>query len=315
MRRKNARLGWAGTELDDHRCNCALLAHSEAPGHEVYSPHEPMAQGTGHTANLRFARLRVLNSHWPEYLIEAWGTAMLLWVSAMVAGWVEPRFRASWPALAWRGLEAIATALTIVIIVYSPWGRRSGAHFNPALTVTFLALKRIAVWDAVLYSAFQVVGAFIGLLLAGFILGAALREPPVLWIVTQPGRYGIWAALFAEFAVSFIFMRTILWMGGRPAMMRLTGVFAGALAFLCVCFEAPISRFSINPARSFASAAASGQWAAFWIYLIAPPTGMLAAAWIARLQPSTPMLRCAKLVHSNSERCIHCGYVPNEHSR
>jgi aquaporin Z len=259
---------------------------------------------------LRLATLRALISHWPEYLIEAWGMAMLLWVSAMVAGWVEPRFRLVWPTLAWRGLEAIATALTIVIIVYSPWGRRSGAHFNPALTLTFLALNRIAIWDAVLYSAFQVVGAVIGLLVAGLILGAALREAPVTWIVTRPGRFGVWPAFFAEFVVAFIFMRTILWMGGRPAVMRLTGVFAGALAFLCVCFEKPVSGFSINPARSFASAVASGQWTAFWIYLVAPPAGMLAAAWIAQFQANTPMLLCAKLVHSDNKRCIHCGHVP-----
>jgi aquaporin Z len=138
-------------------------------------------------------------------------------------------------------------------------------------------------------------------------LGAALRDPPVMWIVTRPGRYGIWVALFAEFIVAFFLMRTILWMGGRPNTGRLTGVFAGILACLCVCFEAPLSGFSINPARSFASALASGYWTAFWIYLIAPPAGMLAAAGVARLQVSTPMLGCAKLVHDMNRPCIHCG--------
>jgi aquaporin Z len=251
-------------------------------------------------------RLRVTRAHWPEYFIEAWGTAMLLWVVAMTAGLIEPRFRSSWPPLAWRALEAVAIAPTIALLIYSPWGRRSGAHFNPAITVTFWALGKVALRDALLYTAFQGLGAILGLLIAELILGAALREPPVMWIVTRPGPYGVAVALLAEFTVAFILMRTILWMGGRPRIGRLTGLFVGLLAFLCVCFEAPLSGFSINPARSFASALASGYWTAFWIYLIAPPAGMLAAAGIARVQ-LTPMLSCAKLTHDHDRPCIHCG--------
>ena len=48
-------------------------------------------------------------------------------------------------------LGGIAMGLTAVAIISSPWGKRSGAHMNPALTLTFLTLGKIAPWDALFY--------------------------------------------------------------------------------------------------------------------------------------------------------------------
>jgi aquaporin Z len=68
--------------------------------------------------------------------------------------------------------------------------------------------------------------------------------------------------------------------------------------------EAPFSGMSMNPARSFASAAPAGLWDALWIYFVAPPLGMLGAAAIhARLDAR---VGCAKLQHSADVPCIHC---------
>ena len=243
----------------------------------------------------------MLRAHWPEYLIEAWGMAVLLLVSGLITAVTETGLR-FWPGGARRVVEGVAIASTVIGLTYSPWGRRSGAHFNPAVTVTFLALGRVKLRDALYYSLFQVIGALLGLLLAGLILGATLREPPVRWIVTQPGAHGIAVAFAAEFIIAWILMTTILWVGGNGRLQRATGLFAGGLVFLFICFEAPLSGFSMNPARTFASATAAGSWTAFWIYLVAPPTGMLTAAFAARYFTKIPMLACAKLVHDGSTR-------------
>lgn len=84
----------------------------------------------------------MLRAHWPEYLIEAWGMAVLLLVSGLVTAVTETGLR-SWPAGARRIVEGVAISSTVIGLVYSPWGRRSGAHFNPAVTVAFLALGRV----------------------------------------------------------------------------------------------------------------------------------------------------------------------------
>jgi aquaporin Z len=47
-----------------------------------------------------------------------------------------------------RMLMGLATGLTIMVIVLSPWGKQSGAHINPAVTITFHRLRKMASWDA-----------------------------------------------------------------------------------------------------------------------------------------------------------------------
>lgn len=242
--------------------------------------------------------------------MEAAGLALIVLVSAAATVLVETRLGQSWPGSARRAIEGVAIAGTLVGLIYSPWGRQSGAHFNPAVTLTFLALGRVKRWDAVFYSAAHFAGALAGIVLAGLILGMPLRRPPVTWIVTEPGAAGIGVAFAAEFAISGLLMTTILSVGGSAAFARFTGVAAGTLVFLYICFEAPLSGFSMNPARTFASAAAADRWAYFWIYALAPLAGMLTAALINRRAGILPMMACAKLIHDSSTRCIHCGFTP-----
>ena len=44
---------------------------------------------------------------------------------------------------------SISTVLGLLI--QSPWGKRSGAHMNPAITIAFLRLEKIHPWDALFY--------------------------------------------------------------------------------------------------------------------------------------------------------------------
>jgi aquaporin Z len=256
------------------------------------------------------AAVRALREHWPEYLMEAWGLAIVMLVSAAITVIAETSLPPAWLGGLRRIIEGVVIAGTVVALIYSPWGRRSGAHYNPAVTLTFFALGRVTGLDAVFYAVFQVGGGILGILIAGFLLGSPVREPPVMWIVTRPGQQGAVVAFIAELTISFVLMSTVLVTGGLSTVSRFTGVFVGALIFLYICFEAPLSGFSMNPARSFASAAVSGSWHAFWIYALAPPAGMLAAALLNRSFAALPCLGCAKLIHDSASRCIHCGFVP-----
>src|SRR5690349_10854499 len=51
-------------------------------------------------------------------------------------------------ALARRAIIGAAMGATAVLLIYSPWGRRSGAHMNPAMTLCFLRLGKIRARDA-----------------------------------------------------------------------------------------------------------------------------------------------------------------------
>jgi aquaporin Z len=254
----------------------------------------------------------VLRRHWPEYLAEAGGLGAIMLVSALVVAAAEvPLIPAlgALPALGRRAVEALAVAGTSMAMVYSPWGRQSGAHFNPAVTTAFLALGRVHPGDAIFYVIAQVAGGLAGLLLGSMLLGEAVSRPPVMWLTTVPGTAGSVAAFLAEFTGAFVLMSLVLVVGGVKRIAGLTGLAVGCLLFASIVVFAPLSGISLNPARSLATAMPSGVWTAIWIYLSAPPLGMLLAVLVNR-ETHLPLIRCAKLVHDRGVRCIHCGYEP-----
>ena len=105
--------------------------------------------------------------------------------------------------LARRALVGAAMGATAIALVYSPWGRRSGAHFNPAVTIAFHRLGKVRTRDAVGYVAGQVLGGIAGVQLAALALGAHLAHPSVAFATTVPGSAGPFAAFAAESAISF----------------------------------------------------------------------------------------------------------------
>ena len=256
-----------------------------------------------------------LRQHWPEYLIEAFGLGAIMFVSVIAVAALEVPLVPALGALdpvARRALAGFCIAGTVVALVYSRWGRQSGSHFNPSVTLTFLLLGRVRPWDAAFYIASQVAGGLAGIHVARLLLGEIVARPPVRWIVTVPGHAGVGSAFAAELVCAFLLMSVVLVLGGVPRLAKLTGLAAGLLIFSYILFESPISGFSLNPARSFASALPAGVWMAFWIYLLAPPLGMLLAALLNQ-QAHLPCMACAKLVHDDGVRCIHCGFVPHRH--
>lgn len=198
--------------------------------------------------------------------------------------------------------------LTAIGIIYSPWGRRSGAHINPSVTLTYFRLGKIAPRDAAAYVAAQFVGGAVGLGLAALLLGDALGHASVGYVATRPGAYGLATAFAAEVAISFGLMSLVLWASNHPRLERFTGALAGCLVAAYITFEAPLSGMSMNPARTFASALAGGDFSSVWIYFTAPPLGMLAAAEAYCRVLGKGAVECAKLRHDERSRCIFCEY-------
>lgn len=252
--------------------------------------------------------LAVLRNHWPEYLMEAAELGIFM-ISACGFGVLleypgSPVHQAIADPFFRRVLMGLAMGLTAVGIVYSPWGKRSGAHFNPSVTLTFFRLGKIEKWDAVFYVLAQFAGGIAGVAIASLTLKGMLGAPQVNYVATQPGRYGMGAAFLAEAVISFVLMTVVLNVSSRMSIARYTGLFSGSLVVTYISLEAPISGMSMNPARTFGSALAAQAWDVLWIYFTAPPLGMLLAAEVySRLKGAGNVL-CAKLHHHNQQRCI-----------
>jgi aquaporin Z len=125
-------------------------------------------------------------------------------------------------------------------------------------------------------------------------------------VVTVPGDAGNLVAFLAETAITFGLMLTVLFVSNTPRLERYTGLFAGFLVALYITLEAPLSGMSMNPARTWASAWVADRWTAIWIYFTAPLLGMLAAAQTYLWFKGPAGVFCAKLRHTNRQRCIFC---------
>lgn len=257
---------------------------------------------------------RALREHWPEYLAEAGGLGLFM-VSACVCGTLLGHpdsvvVKALPDPLVRRVLMGLAMGFTAVALISSPWGQRSGAHFNPATTLTFWRLGKVSTVDAVLYALFQVLGGIAGVYVATIPLGGLAGHPSVQYVATVPGDAGVAAAFAAEVIITFVLMSVILRVTNTAGLARFAPLFAGALVAIYISVEAPISGMSMNPARSLASAVFAHAWAPLWIYWVAPPLGMVLAAQAYVARHGLGRVFCAKLHHDNRRRCIfHCRYA------
>jgi aquaporin Z len=258
--------------------------------------------------------LAALKRHWPEYLMEVAGLGLFM-ISAAVITTVlqhpDSPLRAAVPQPAVRRvLIGIGMGLTAAALIYSPWGRRSGAHLNPSTTLTFFRLGKVAGPDAVFYAVAQFAGAVIGILVAYGILGQLLADPAVEYVATVPGSPGPRVAFVAEAAISFGLMLVVLMVTNTKHLMRFTGAIVAVVVATYISIESPVSGMSMNPARTFGPSLLAGHREFLWIYFLAPPLGMLCAAELYVRVRGRHGVLCAKLNHSGAERCIfRCGYA------
>ena len=246
--------------------------------------------------------------HWPEYFIEAGAIgAFMVSAAAFAAILYHP-----WSPIAagisseWlrRGLMGLAMGSTAVLIIYSPWGQRSGAHMNPAVTLTFFRLGKVALPDCLGYVVAQFAGGIVGIGVAAAALRGIVSDPSVNYVTTMPGPGGEGVAFVAESVISFVLMLTVLSVSNHPRLAPLTGLCAGLLVWTYITVEAPLSGMSMNPARTFGSALLAGNFPGLWIYFTAPPLGMLLAAELFTRRFGVHRVLCAKLHHPHGGVCI-----------
>src|SRR5438093_900429 len=249
---------------------------------------------------------RSLKEHWPEYFCEAAELGLFMISAALFTMLLwhpsSPVFNLIPNTFVRRMLTGIAMGSTAIALVFSPLGKRSGAHFNPAVTLTFWRLGKVKNWDAVFYIVAQFIGGIAGVFAVTLFVREAISHPTVNYAATLPGMRGVVVAFIAEFAIAFVLMSVVLRVSNTPHIARYTGLFAGALVATYITLEAPFSGMSMNPARTFGSAFVGHLWTGLWIYFTAPILAMQLAATLY-LRSKRPV-HCAKYHHHNNQRCI-----------
>ena len=174
-------------------------------------------------------------------------------------------------------LAVVAPGLMVMAIILF-MGAVSGAHLNPAVSLAF-ALRGDFPWKRVPgYIIIQLVGATLACLFLRLVFGNVEHLGATL---PGPG-YKDWQALLMEIVLTALLVSVIL--GTASAAQNVGAIAAlgvGGYIALAGLWAAPVSGVSMNPARSFGPALASGDWKSYWVYLVGPVAGALIAVGFA----------------------------------
>jgi len=163
--------------------------------------------------------------------------------------------------------------LVIMVMVYAT-GHLSGAHINPAVTLAFVLTRHFPRNEAAAYIAAQAAGAT----LAAVLLLAVWPDQPAELGATVP-TIGAGSALAYEIVLTAFLMFVIMAVAtDTRAVGAAAAIAIGGTVALDALFGGPVTGASMNPARSFGPALASGTWTDFWIYLAGPIIGAAAGA-------------------------------------
>uniref|UniRef100_A0A0E0L9L5 Uncharacterized protein n=1 Tax=Oryza punctata TaxID=4537 RepID=A0A0E0L9L5_ORYPU len=155
--------------------------------------------------------------------------------------------------------QSVVGGLIVTVMIYAT-GHISGAHMNPAVTLSFAFFRHFPWIQVPFYWAAQ----FTGAMCAAFVLRAVLYPIEVLGTTTPTGPH--WHALVIEIVVTFNMMFVTC---AVATDSRAVGELAG-----------PVSGGSMNPARTLAPAVASNVYTGLWIYFLGPVVGTLSGAWV-----------------------------------
>jgi len=167
---------------------------------------------------------------------------------------------------------ATAWGLVVMIMIFA-YGRVSGAHMNPAVTLTLVILKLHPKKDMLPYFGAQLIGAF-----AASMALAALFPKNEFLGASLPHTIDQEATFIIEFILTFLLMLIILMTSqGRRIEQYFAPIAIGMTVGLEALFAGPVTNASMNPFRSLAPAIVSGHTEHLWVYLIATTLGALTA--------------------------------------
>jgi len=174
---------------------------------------------------------------------------------------------------------AITWGLIVMAMIYA-FGDISGAHFNPAVTIAFAFAKKFDWKEVPKYILFQCLGAIFASAVL-FILFPASKE---LGATFPAEGFDPWRAFILELLLTFFLMLVIINVStGSKEMGTMAGIAVGGVVLLEAMFGGPMTKASMNPARTLGPAIFSGKWEHAWLYFIATPIGAILAVISCKL--------------------------------
>jgi len=174
---------------------------------------------------------------------------------------------------------ALTWGLVVMAMIYA-FGEISGAHFNPAVTVAFAVANKFSWKQVPKYILFQITGAF----LAVALLYILFPESNSFGHTYPRDGFLPYKAFILECLLTFFLMVVIINVStGSKEIGTMAAIAVGGIILLEAMFAGPMTKASMNPARSLAPAVISGNLQHLWLYLTAPFIGAILAVISCKL--------------------------------
>jgi MIP family channel proteins len=174
---------------------------------------------------------------------------------------------------------ALAHGLTLAVAISAVAGI-SGAHFNPAVTIGFLAIKKIDLKSALNYIGAQLAGGIAGALASKLLIPNNVGRLVSNGLPQVNTNVQFGGAIALEALLTFFLMSAIMGTLVNPKAPKLGGLWVGLVLVAMILVGGPITGAALNPARALGPAVASGIWTAQLVYWIGPIIGAVAAAFV-----------------------------------
>ena len=223
-----------------------------------------------------------------KFIAEFLGTSILVFVVTGIPHFANTKKKLDkyFDTLAYNGSFEGALVLTSIIYIF---GRISGGHFNPAVTIPMFLRKKISCRECVYYILAQITGAFFGSFLVVLCSQGNFQTlSPNSFEVYN--NWSIFSCFMCEYILTFILVLVIF-----PSTVKknnfgnLTGIIIGTTLYFLGITGNNVSGASLNPVRSIAPAVImkfNGESSALkqlWIYILGPILGGISAGYVSVL--------------------------------
>jgi len=184
---------------------------------------------------------------------------------------------------------SLAFGLTVVTMAYAI-GDVSGCHLNPAVTFGLVVGGRHPAREMLPYWIVQVFGAIVAAGTLVFIAGSNGTDPLAGGLGANgfadhsPGHYSMAAGFVSEFIMTAVFLFVIMGATDKRSPAGFAPLAIGLTLTLIHLIIIPVTRTSVNPARSTGPALFVQGWALsqLWLFWLAPLLGGAVGALIYR---------------------------------
>ncbi len=215
------------------------------------------------------------------YLAELIGTLLLVFfITSVVVLYVSTGGQAQF------GTDFAVVGLVHAFLLFGlivMFGVVSGGHFNPAVTLAALAIRRIKPLDGVIYMLAQLIGGIAGAYLTKLLLkdeGLATNYGATEVSGLLSGAFpGMIVEAIGTFVLVLVILSAVY---SEKSFKEWAPLAIGMTLGFAVMVAGPLTGAGLNPARWFGPALVSGEWGDVWPYLVGPIIGSLAACGVYR---------------------------------